>query len=83
MKFIYVMNPEYKNVLLDAGFSILREDTRNNIYVFTHENKMNFSSEDAEDYISNMGIPFILSDMLTFQGEPLTHPLLMQVRLED
>ena len=60
------MNPEYKKVLLDMGLTLLKKDERNHVYVFSHENRMNFSDEAIEDAISNMGIPFVLSEMLTF-----------------
>lgn len=61
-RFIYVFDPKTRNKLIDEGYSLLKSDERNCIYVF--ENKASqsgtkFSLEDSE-------LRFVLSNVLSF-----------------
>ena len=57
MKFIYVFSSEAKERLQNAGFTLLKEDPRNSIYVFGMNNTLNFALAD---------VSYIESDTLTF-----------------
>lgn len=57
MKFIYVFNKDDRDVLLKAGFTLLKEDTRNSIYVFGKSNSLTFALTE---------VSYIESDTLTF-----------------
>lgn len=63
MRFVYVMSQEDKNKMLSFGFSLLKEDESNHVWVFANLPVMTF---DDEDRLLNAGISFVLSDMLTF-----------------
>lgn len=57
MSFIYVFNSEAKDELLKLGLNMLKEDSRQQIFVFENPQVMTFSMPD---------ISYILSDTLTF-----------------
>lgn len=57
MKFIYVFSKDDRDVLLKAGFTLLKEDTRNSIYVFGKSNSLIFALTE---------VSYIESDTLTF-----------------
>ena len=61
MNFIYVMSVKDKNKMVSLGYDLIREDTRNSMWVF--KNKDTFACEDE---ISGAGIKFVLSNTLTF-----------------
>ena len=63
MCFVYVMSKEDKDKMLAMGYSLIKEDTRNGIWVFKNKDVTTFASEDE---ITSSGIAFVLSDMLTF-----------------
>ena len=63
MRFVYVMSEKDKDKMLAMGYSFIKEDKRNNIWVFENKDVTTFASEDE---IANAGIAFVLSDMLTF-----------------
>ena len=63
MHFIYVMNRTDKARLEDLGYEFMKEDTVNKIWVFKNKEVDTFAQEDA---LTESGINFILSDMLTF-----------------
>lgn len=57
MKFIYVFDEEAKSKLLNAGYTLMKEDMDNSIYVFCCNGNMLFANED---------ISYIMSDTLSF-----------------
>ena len=57
MKFIYVFSLDEKNKLQNAGFTLLKEDTNNSIYVFGMNNSLNFALAD---------VSYVETDTLTF-----------------
>lgn len=63
MRFVYVMKKEDKDKMVAMGYSLIKEDKRNNIWVFENKDVTTFASEDE---ITNAGVSFVLSDMLTF-----------------
>lgn len=63
MRFVYVMKKEDKDKMVAMGYSLIKEDKRNHIWVFENEDVATFASEDE---ITNAGVSFVLSDMLTF-----------------
>lgn len=63
MHFVYVMSVEDKEKMVKMGFSIIKSDPNNNIWVFENPDVMNFESGDK---ISDAGISCIMSDILTF-----------------
>lgn len=63
MHFVYVMKKEDKDKMIAMGYSLIKEDKRNHIWVFENKDVTTFTSEDE---IADAGIAFVLSDMLTF-----------------
>ena len=63
MRFIYVMSKEDMDKMTAMGYSMIKEDRRNHIWVFENKDIATFACEDE---ISKAGISFVLSDMLTF-----------------
>ncbi len=63
MHFIYVMSAKDKDKMLSLGYSLVREDTRNSMWVFQNKDTTTFACEDE---ISGAGIKFVLSSTLTF-----------------
>lgn len=63
MQFVYVMRKEDKDKMEELGYTLIKEDRNNHIWVFKNKDVTTFSSEDE---ISSAGISFVLSDMLTF-----------------
>lgn len=63
MRFVYVMTADDRDKMLEMGYSLMKEDKRNHIWVFENKDVMTF---DHEDKIAGAGIAFVLSDMLTF-----------------
>lgn len=61
MKFIYVMDKKAKKELMQKGFTLLKEDKANNIWVF--ENK--YAGTDA-CFDLNIECQHVLSDVLMF-----------------
>lgn len=56
-KFIYVFGEKARDVLLINGYKLLKNDTKNNIYVFENKSEMKLSFEKMD---------YALSDTLTF-----------------
>lgn len=56
-KFLYVFNKDARDRLLDANYTLLKSDDRNEIYVFANQMDMTFALAD---------ISFIRSNTLTF-----------------
>lgn len=58
-KLIYVFSQEDKNILEINGFTLLKHDEENNVYIFVYDDSINckFSLDDIDYY---------LSDSLTF-----------------
>ena len=63
MRFVYVMKKEDKDKMVAMGYSLIKEDKKNNLWVFENKDVTTFASEDE---ITNAGVSFVLSDMLTF-----------------
>lgn len=63
MHFIYVMSKADKDKMLALGYSLVREDERNSMWVFQNKDTATFACEDE---ISSAGVRFVLSNMLTF-----------------
>ena len=56
--FIYVMDPDSRDLLRKHGFVLLKEDTRNGVWCF--ENK----DMDTMDF--SLDCPCVVSDIMTF-----------------
>ena len=63
MRFVYVLRDEDKDKMMAMGYSLIKEDTRNHIWVFENKDVTTFTSENE---IANAGVMFVLSDTLTF-----------------
>ena len=64
MQFVYVMNVADKDIMLQRGYRLIKEDFRNNVWVFQNRDSSNFNSGDT---IEDAGLSlFVLSDTLTF-----------------
>lgn len=59
-QFMYVFSSEAKDKLVNAGFVLLKEDTKNDVYAFKADDTMMFSADWMND------ISVVLSDTLTF-----------------
>lgn len=58
MKFIYVMDDASRDMLIDKGFALLKEDAKNGIWVF--------ANKDITCFDLDIGCPHVLSDVMTF-----------------
>lgn len=56
-KFIYVFNEDAKEMLLAKKYTLLKSDTRNNIYVFENKPEQHFDFKD---------MVYTFSDVLTY-----------------
>lgn len=56
-KFIYVFDEDAKEKLLAKKYTLLKSDTRNNIYVFENKPEQHFDFKD---------MVYTLSDVLTY-----------------
>ncbi len=56
-QFIYVFDSSARDTLLEAGFLLLKEDARNQIFVFRADETLSFALSD---------ISFLTSDTLSF-----------------
>lgn len=63
MRFVYVMSKEDKEKMLQMGFFMIREDRKNNIWVFKNKDVTSF---DAGNEVEKAGIKHVLSDTLMF-----------------
>lgn len=63
MHFIYVMRDTDKEKVLALGYNLIKADEKHNIWVFENNDTLSFSCDDIFD---KEGIPFVLSDVLTF-----------------
>lgn len=63
MHFVYVMNEQDKDKMVELGYKMMKEDVRNHIWVFQAKDTEHFSKDNE---MSNAGIHFILSNTLTF-----------------
>lgn len=63
MNFIYVMREADKDKMISLGYSIIKEDKKNHVWVFQNKDTTTFACEDE---ISGAGIQFVLSNTLTF-----------------
>lgn len=58
-KFIYVFDVSARDKLLAAGFSLLKADDKNEMYVFNASSNLNFKLSSAD-------ISYLTSNTLTF-----------------
>ena len=63
MHFLYVMSQKDKTKLEKLGYNLLKEDTRNGLWVFENKTDLSFSDEES---LALSDVAFILSDILTF-----------------
>lgn len=54
MKFIYVFSLNDKEKLQNAGFTLLKEDAKNSIYIFANSEKMVFELDNVGHVLSNV-----------------------------
>lgn len=59
-KFIYVFDAIARDRLLSAGYQILKNDERQNMFVFENKDSHTFAKKYTGDFT------FVLSDSLTF-----------------
>jgi len=57
MRFIYVFSESDKQLLVDMGYTLLKEDGSNSLYVFKNDNSLSFCMDATK---------FAYSDVLTF-----------------
>ena len=63
MHFIYVKQQDDKEKMLSLGYHLLKEDEKNQIWVFANRKQAGFSTEDE---LKKADVVFLLSDLLTF-----------------
>lgn len=59
-KFIYVFDIKDADILIKAGYSLLRRDEINNIYIFVNEDRVNFNFSENPD------IKYTTNNILSF-----------------
>lgn len=64
-KFVYVFNTDDRDKLLNTGMTMLKDDTKNMVFVFSTDD--NFSIQGLEFKLDKAGISeYMESDTLTF-----------------
>lgn len=63
MNFVYVTSKHDKDKMLALGYVLMKEDSRNKMWVFKNKDTKTF---DGDNEMSKAGIRFALSDTLTF-----------------
>lgn len=64
-KFVYVFNTDDRDKLLNAGMTMLKDDAKNMVFVFSTDD--NFSIQGLEFKLDKAGISeYMESDTLTF-----------------
>ena len=63
MKFIYVMREADRDKMMELGYHLIKGDDRNSFWVFGNDKWVDFAFEME---VSEAGISYILSDVLTF-----------------
>ena len=63
MRFIYIKSQSDKEKMLELGYTLIKEDTHNGIWVFLNKDVEIF---DHDVEIKKAGIQFTLSSTLTF-----------------
>lgn len=63
MHFIYVRSERDKDEMLALGYTLMKEDKRNSIWVFKNKNAESFSINSE---MAASGIKFVMSNTLTF-----------------
>ncbi len=63
MRFVYVMRKEDSDAMLAMGYTLVKEDKYNHVWVFENRDVTSFASADE---LTTAGIPHVLSDILTF-----------------
>lgn len=56
-KFLYVFSKDNRDLLIAAGYTLLKSDDKNDLYVFVNQANMTFDIVDMS---------FVRSDILTF-----------------
>lgn len=56
-KFIYVFDKDARDALLKAGFKLLKEDERGNVYIFMNQDKSSYALAEFS-YIENDTLTF-------------------------
>lgn len=63
MKFIYVMNATDKEKMIALGYTLIKGDERNNVYIFSNKDTVTFSDETD---IEKAGIRHVMSNVIAF-----------------
>lgn len=64
MRFVYVMSAADREIMLQHGYRLIKEDKKNHVWVFQNMDTVNF---DSGVEIQKAGVSmFVLSDTLTF-----------------
>lgn len=63
MHFVYVMKEADRQKMLQLGYSLLKSDPVNHVWIFDAGDNMEFAQEDR---LTQAGIKYIRSDTLTF-----------------
>lgn len=53
-KFIYVFDIESRDKLIAAGYTLLKSDKRNNVFIFNNNISLSFSYSDINHAFSNV-----------------------------
>lgn len=62
MNFIYVMQENDRDKLIELGYTLVKEDLHNHVWIFNNSSSI-FSSEGE---LEKFGIQFVASNILTF-----------------
>lgn len=57
-KFIYVFSIEDRDELVEAGYQLLKADTKNNIYTFRACDDLLFALNNVEEYMESNKLTF-------------------------
>ena len=63
MHFIYIMRDKDRDAMLNMGFELIKANEASSLWVFANKDTLDFALEDT---LERAGIPYILSDIMTF-----------------
>lgn len=62
MRFLYVMSESDKKQLEALGYTLIKSNEEKKVWIFKNKDTLDFSNNELID----LGIRFVLSDVLTF-----------------
>ena len=66
MEFIYVMNDENRDIMIELGYTLIKANKERHVWVFRNKDELRFD-KNGDKALTDAGITcFCYSDILTF-----------------